>query len=580
LRGSEGPLALKIGGALSVHWNAFVSVGLFSAVINVLSLTGAIFMLEVYDRVLPGRSVPTLVGLTIIAGVLFAAQGFLDVVRSRMLIRIASALDAQLTDRIYRLIIRIPLKLGGKVDALRPLRDLDQIRSFLSGGGPLAIFDLPWMPFYLAICFLFHVWIGTTVLVGAIVLAALALLTEIKSRGPVRASEISGTKRLRVVQASVRNAEAVEALGMRQRMAETWGTANANHVNELQRAFDVTGGYGAVAKVVRIALQSAVLGVGAWLVIQQQASPGIIIASSIIAARALAPVEQAIGHWRGLVAARESKNRLDTLLAGAGSAEAPLPLPAPEGHVSVENISVVPPGSERLIITDVSFTLAAGQALGVTGPSASGKSTLVRTLVGAWKPVRGRVRLDGAALDQWDSDALGRHIGYLPQDVELFGGTVADNISRFQPDADPEKIIAAAKAAGVHDMIVRLPGGYAAEVGENGEALSAGQRQRIGLARALYGDPFLVVLDEPNAHLDAEGEEAVSQAIADVRRRGGIAIVVAHRRSALANVDQMLVMTAGRLAAFGPKEDVLQKYGRPSPPSQPSPPLTVVPLKS
>jgi ATP-binding cassette subfamily C protein len=568
LRNGQESLAPKVGGALSAYRNALLAVGVFSAIINVLSLTGAIFMLEVYDRVLPARSVPTLVGLIVIAAALFLVQGILDVVRGRMLIRIGSALDARLTDEIYRRIIRVPLTQGGKADAFRPMRDLDQLRSFLSSGGPLSIFDLPWMPFYLLICFLFHVWLGVTVLVGAVILAALALLTEIKSRGPVRSSEISGTKRLRVMQASVRNAEAVEALGMRQRMTDIWSAANATYVTEHQRAFDVTGGYGAAAKICRMALQSLVLAVGAYLVIQQQASAGIIIASSIIAARALAPVEQAIGHWRGLVAAREARKRLDVLLAAAGPAD-PLPLPAPTERLSVEVISVVPPGSERVVVSDVSFALGAGQALGVTGPSASGKSTLVRALVGAWKPARGRVRLDGATLDQWTSDALGRHVGYLPQDVELFGGTVAENIARFQADADPDKIIAAAKAAGVHDLILRLPGGYDSEVGENGEALSAGQRQRIGLARALYGDPFLVVLDEPNAHLDIEGEQAVAQAIGDVRKRGGIAVVVAHRRGALANIDQMLVLMAGRVVAFGPKDEVLKQYLRAAAATQP-----------
>jgi ATP-binding cassette subfamily C protein len=313
-----------------------------------------------------------------------------------------------------------------------------------------------------------------------------------------------------------------------------------------------------------MALQSALLGVGAYLVIRQEATPGIIIAGSILGARALAPVDLAIANWRGFVGARQSWRRLNELLKRFPAEEQQLALPKPKSHISVENASIVPPGDQRVVVQEISFRMEKGSGLGIVGPSASGKSSLARIIAGVWAPVRGTVRIDGATLDQWPPSVLGKNIGYLPQDVELFSGTVTENIARFQPDPNPDDVIAAAMAAGVHELILRIPGGYEAEIGEGGASLSAGQRQRIALARALYGNPFLVVLDEPNSNLDAEGEEALTKAILSVRARGGIAIIIAHRPSALAGVDYMLVMMQGRCQAFGPKEEVLNKLRRPT----------------
>ena len=549
--------------------HAFFGVGLMSGMINVLYLTGSFFMLEIYDRVLPSRSVPTLIGLAIIAFVLYAFQGILDIFRGRVLARIGASLDEALNGRVFDLVVRLPLKARTSGDGLQSVRDLDQVRGFLSSLGPTALFDLPWMPLYLGICFIFHFWIGMTAVVGALILIVVTLLTELRTREPAKAAVETGAARNVLVSASRRNAEVLQAMGMRGRMGALWSSSNAKFLDSQLRASDVAGGFGALSKVLRLALQSAVLGVGAYLVIQQQATAGVIIAGSILTSRALAPVELAIANWRGFVAARQSWKRLIDLMAALPPRDAPLQLPRPSAALSVEGVSAAPPGAQRFVVQDVAFTLKAGNGLGVIGPSASGKSSLARVLVGVWSPMRGKVRLDGAALEQWDPEDLGPHVGYLPQDVELFAGTVAENICRFDPGADPEAILAAAKAANVHDLILRLPDGYETQIGESGEALSAGQRQRVALARALYGDPFLVVLDEPNSNLDAEGEQALTQAILSARARGRIVVVIAHRPSALASVDLVLVMADGRAQAFGPKDEVLSKVLR-RPPGTPS----------
>jgi PrtD family type I secretion system ABC transporter len=358
-------------------------------------------------------------------------------------------------------------------------------------------------------------------------------------------------------------------MGMAPRMGKIWGEANTKYLTSQQQTSDIAGGLGAISKILRFTLQSGVLGLGAYLVIQGQATAGIIIASSILVARALAPVELAIANWKGFVSARMSWRRLSDVLRGLETGIEPMTLPAPKASLVVENVSAGPPGVQKVVIQDVSFGLKGGQGLGVIGPSASGKSSLARLIVGVWTPMRGKVRLDGAALDQWSFAELGPNIGYLPQDVELFAGTVAQNIARFESDAPSDAVIAAAQAAGVHDMIVRLPEGYDTQIGEAGAVLSAGQRQRVALARALYRDPFLVVLDEPNSNLDADGDKALAQAIMKVRSRGGIVVVVAHRPSALAGVDQVLAMVNGRVHAMGPRDEVLAKLFGPQQPQQP-----------
>jgi PrtD family type I secretion system ABC transporter len=560
----------ELGEALRACRTAFIGVGVMSCMINLLYLTGSLFMLEVYDRVLPSRSVPTLVGLIILAGGLYVAQGILDLIRGRILGRIGTSLDEQLNARVFDIVVRLPLTAGARNEGLQPLRDLDNVRSFLGGMGPGAFFDLPWLPFYLAICFAFHVLIGVTALVGAVILVTLTVMTEFMSRTPAREALGLAARRNDLAAASRRNAEVLVAMGMSGRLSRRWSKANQNYLDGNQRASDVSGGLSAAAKVMRMMLQSAVLAVGAYLVIHQEATAGIIIAGSILAARALAPVDLAIAHWKSFVAARQSWHRLNRLLDSMPARATPTLLQNPSSRLSVEAVSLVPPGDQRLIVQDVTFALTAGNGLGIIGPSGSGKSSLVRALVGVWQPARGKVRVDGAALDQWSSDVLGRHIGYLPQDVELFAGSVAQNICRFDPEATSEGIIGAAKEAGVHEMIIKMREGYDTQIGEQGTALSAGQAQRVALARALYGDPFLIVLDEPNSNLDTEGDEALTRAIRGARERGAIVVVVAHRPIGIEAVDQLLVLRDGRMQAFGPKETVLaqvlqQRVAAPSP---------------
>ena len=432
------PLASsELAAALASCRRAFLAIALFSGMSNLLMLTGALFMLEIYDRVLPSRSVPTLVALLILAAGLYAAQGVIDAIRSRILVRVGHSLDEAMSLRVYDAIVRLPLKIGGKSEGAQPIRDLDTVRTFLSGAGPVALFDLPWMPIYLAICFLFHTYIGFTALAGAIILVTLTVMTEVLTRRPTRSATQFAMARNALMEASRRNAEAITAMGMVGRIAQRWGDLNRGYVASSGRASDVAGGLGAMSKVLRLLLQSAILAVGAWLVIHQQSTPGIIIAGSILGARALAPVDLAIANWRGFVAARQGWQRLSRLLGHLPPRAEPMPLQPPAKSLVVQNAAVNPPGEQKTVCQDVNFSVAAGTALGVIGPTASGKSSLARMLVGVWTPVRGTIRLDGASVDQWSPEALGRHIGYLPQDVELFPGNVAQNIARFEDPPDP-----------------------------------------------------------------------------------------------------------------------------------------------
>jgi PrtD family type I secretion system ABC transporter len=565
---------LELRAALASCRSALFGIAAFSGLINLLGLTGSLFMLEVYDRVLPSRSVPTLVGLAIITALLFVFQGVLELVRGRMLVRIGNQIDARLSSRVYDLVVLLPLRTRGSGDGLQPIRDLDTLRSVLSGSGPAALFDLPWLPFYLAICFAFHPLIGLTALGGALVLVILTLLTDRLSQHSVQKASHLGAARNRLADASRRNAEVLVSMAMSARLLRRWHMLGVAYRTQQRNASDISGGFGVSGRVLRMMLQSAVLAVGAYLVIHQEASGGIIIASSILTGRALAPVDLAIGNWKNFIAARQSWQRLEKLLALLPSPPVQLPLPAPTRAMVVEKLSVTAPESDRVLVADVGFFLKAGSALAIVGASGSGKSSLVRALVGAWRPSRGVVRLDGASLEQWPPEALGDHIGYLPQDVELFEGSIADNIARFAPEPPMEAVLAAANAAGIHQLIVGLPEGYNTQIGEQGALLSAGQRQRVALARALYGNPFLIVLDEPNSNLDAEGEDALTRAIMGVRARGGIVVIVAHRSSALIAADFVMTMAQGRQQAFGPKDEVLAAAARREPPPSP---LKVVP---
>lgn len=561
----------ELAEALGRYRAAIVGVFLLSALVNILMLTGPLFMLQIYDRVLPSGSIPTLIALALLVAALFAFQGVLDAIRGRVLHRIGSSINEDLVGRAYDAVLRLPLTSRGGGDGLQPIHDLDRIRGFLASPGPSALFDLPWIPFYVLICFLFHPWIGIVAAGGAIVLAGLTLWAEFATRIPAKAAIELAATRHALLEASRRNAEVVHAMGMGPRFSAQFDMVNGEFLRSQHSAADRAGMLTAASRVFRLMVQSSVLGLGAYLVIMQEATAGIIIASSILVGRALAPVELAISNWKGFVGARQARERLHALLVALPKRQEPLPLPKPSGTLAVERVSAVPPGTQRIVLQDVGFTLKGGEGLGIIGPSASGKSSLARLIVGVWRPVRGNVRLDGAALDQWLPEVLGQHVGYLPQSVELFDGTVAKNISRFELEPDADAVIAAAKAAGVHELIVKLPDGYETRLGEAGANLSAGQRQRIALARALYRDPFLVVLDEPNSNLDGEGEEALVAAIEGVRSRGGIPIIVAHRPSVLAAVDQVLVLNQGQQQAFGPRDEVLRSVLRPT-----SSPLTVV----
>ena len=537
---------------------AVLGVALLSGLINILYLSGSIFMMEVYDRVLPSRSIPTLIGLSLITLAAYALSGGLDMLRGKMLARIGARFDEQLSTRVFDLVSTMPLKGARQAESMQPIRDLDTIRGFLSSLGPTALFDMPFMPIFLIGCFLIHPWIGVLSVAGGVFIVGLTIYTDAKSKAPSYEMTKSSAERHAMAESSRRNAEAIRALGMRDFLAGRYNEVHVRHVNDGLRASESTSGISAFAKVFRMVLQSGILGLGAYFVIQGQMSGGLMIAASIMMSRALAPIEIAVAHWKGFTASRQAYRRLQHIMSLVPAQGQRMPLPAPKARLSVQEVYAGAPGTQLPIVQAATLQLQAGQGLGLIGPSASGKSTLARTLVGVWSTMRGEIRLDGAALDQWEPDALGRHVGYLPQDVELFEGTIAENISRFQPNAKAEDIIAAAKTAGAHELILNFADGYDTRIGEGGASLSGGQRQRVALARALYGDPFLVVLDEPNASLDGAGDEALNQAILSVRKRGGIVIVITHRPAALGQVDQVAIMEEGRIKAMGPRDEVLQ----------------------
>jgi PrtD family type I secretion system ABC transporter len=537
------------------------SVGLFSGVINLLALSSSFYMLQVYDRVLPSQSVATLVGLSALILLLFVINGALDLIRSRIMSRVGTSIDVTLSPRVFRAVQRLPLLRRGAGDGMQPVRDLDHIRSFFSGLGLAALFDLPWIPLYLFFVYMLHPMLAMVATAGALALILLTVLTEYLSAEPMKSAARAGGNRLALAQSARRNAEAIEAMGFAQHMTRRYDVLNSTYLTSQLKASDAVGGIGNFTKLIRMVLQSAVLGLGGYLVIKNELSAGAIIAASITVSRALAPIETSIAHWKGFVSARQAAHRLAELLVEASTGEDKrIALPAPERQLHVEQLFVASPGEREPILKSVSFKLESGDALGVIGPSGSGKSTLARALVGVWRPSHpaSSVRLDGAALDQWQVETLGRHIGFMPQDIELFQGTIAENVARFDPHATSESVVRAAKAAGVHDMIVHLSDGYQSRIGEGGRTLSGGERQRVALARALYGDPFLVVLDEPNANLDANGDQALGEAILAIRNRGGIAVVIAHRPSALAAVNKVLMLANGQVRAFGAKDDVLR----------------------
>ena len=538
----------------------FIVVLGVSAILNVLLLGGSLYMMMVYDSVLPSRSIPTLVGLAILVMIVYAFQGFFENMRAGMLADVANAVEQKLSGRVQGAISQLALagqKLPG--DGLGPMRDLENVRAFLSSGA-VAMIDLPWILFFLGVLFALHVWLGVTTLVGAVVLFSLTLITNRVMKQPAEQLSQLSAHRNGAAETNLRHVELLTALGMRNRMQQRWGRSNSAYAaaqNKLARSGAALGG---LSKMLRLALQSLILTVGALLVLDDKASGGVIFASSILSARALAPVDQAIVNWKGFISARIGWLTLSEMLKRVPAPQpVALRLPRPERRLEVEKLVVAPPGSRQMTVNGATFQLSAGDACAVIGPSGAGKSSLGRALIGAWRPARGTIRFDGASLDQWDPEHFGEWVGYLPQSVELLDGTIAQNIARFDPDATSEGVLAAAKAAAVHDLITGLPQGYETRVGTDGEALSGGQRQRIGLARALYGDPFFILLDEPNSNLDGEGEAALAAAIASVRKRGGILVVISHRADILGRVSHIMLLRGGRMEAFGPAAEIMAR---------------------
>jgi PrtD family type I secretion system ABC transporter len=542
----------------------------FSAAVNLLMLTGPVYMLQVYDRVLSSGSVPTLVGLFAIVVVLYAFQGFYDFLRGRILSRAGYRLDAAVGPAAFRHWLAAGRAGGAATEARgQPLRDLDTVRGFLSGPAASGLMDAPWIPLYLGVVWLIHPWLGMLTLAGTAVVAVLAWINQAATRASIAAAMgMEGAER-QFTEAARRQAEAIAALGMGDRAAARWRALHGAALARAQEGGDRSEGFAAASKAFRMLLQSALLTLGAWLALGQEISAGMIVAASIIAGRARAPADQIIGQWRAIGRGIEAHRRLLASFDALPAEPARIDLPAPTGAVAVARLTKLAPGpgpaaDRARILQGVSFRLEPGDGLGVIGNSAAGKSTLARLLVGAWTPDAGEIRLDGATPDQWQPAALGRHVGYLPQALDLLPGTIRDNIARFDPAGEDAAVIAAARAAGVHEMILRLPDGYATRVGGAETPLSGGQLQRVGLAR-------LVVLDEPNSTLDATGDEALAAAIAAIRARGGVVVVMAHRPSAIAAVNKLMILHAGQVAQFGPRDEVLAAATRPVPAVQPAP---------
>jgi len=532
----------------------------FSALVNILMLTGSLYMLEVYDRVLGSGSLPTLAGLFVIVTMMYAFLAYYDFLRARILSGIASRLDRTVGPTAFRAWLRGGLDPKG-ADS-QPLRELDHVRAFLSGPAVNGLFDLPWMPFYLAVLYLVHPWLLWLTIAGAGVIAIIAAVNRrVSAQAIARTSGFDLAER-RFAERAQSLAGALLPMGMESALTSRWLGLHDATRTAARAGAGASEGLAASSRTFRMFLQSVTLTIGAWLVLRGEISGGMIIASTILAGRALAPLDQVIGHWRTIGRAGEAHRRLIAFFdAEAARDAAAIDLPAPTGRIEVADLTKHAPrrdsGTSPPILSRVSFALDPGDGLGVIGNSAAGKSTLARLLVGAWEPDAGEVRFDGATRAQWQPDRLGRSIGYLPQSVDLLPGTVRDNIARFDPDATSEEVIEAAEMAGVHDMILSLPQGYATEVGGADSPLSGGQVQRIGLARALYGRPSIVVLDEPNSNLDADGDAALTKAVLGLRARGAAVVVMAHRPSALASVNKIMVLQTGMLVAFGPKEDVL-----------------------
>ena len=542
--------------ALADYKSILISVGCFTALINILMLVPSIYMLQVYDRVLSSQNTTTLAMLSLMVVGFFIFIGMLETVRSFIVIRIGSQLERRFNQQVYRAAFERNL-LNGQAQAGQALGDLTLIRQFVTGPALFAFFDAPWFPIYLFVIYGFNLWLGVLATAGAVLLIGLACINELMTRQSLARASVYSQQSSQLASSHLHNAETIQAMGMLSVLRKRWFNLHSRFLAEQNKASDTGAVIGSISKTLRLCLQSLVLGLGAWLVIEGQMSAGMMIAGSILMGRVLSPIDQLIGVWKQWSSARLAYQRLDSLLGQHPVTQDNMTLPVPKGQVSFEQVSAAPPGKRLATLQQVSFSLNPGEVLGVLGASGSGKSTLARVLVGVWPTLAGTVRLDAADIHQWNRDQLGPHLGYLPQDIELFSGSIAENIARFR-EADAQLVVEAARQAGVHEMILRLPQGYGTLLGDAGSGLSGGQKQRVALARALYGSPCLVVLDEPNSNLDTVGDAALSRAIAQLKADGRTVVLVTHRSSSLAQTDKLLVLNEGRTQAFGPTAEVLK----------------------
>ncbi|MFZ5933419.1 type I secretion system permease/ATPase [Pseudomonas sp. HS6-2] len=542
--------------ALKACKSSFLSVGFFSFFVNALMLVPTFFMIQVSGRVVPSSSTSTLLMLTLILTVLVVTMGALEWVRSRIMVRISNRLDVMLSRDVYRASFKRALNSGGADATAQSLNDLTSLRQFFTGPGLFAFFDAPWFPIYTAVMFLFHPWFGWMTVACGVVLAVLAVVNHRVTGKALATANKENVASNMITTKTLRNAEVIESMGMLETLMNRWAKRQRNIMLLQSEASDKGGIVSSASKTFRILSQSFMLAIGAYLVVTHEINPGLLMAGSLLLGRALSPIDQIISSWKGFVSAKVQYDRLNKVMDDLKKEPERMPLPAPEGHIQVENLILAPPGAKAPVLRSISFVAPAGSIVGIVGPSAAGKSTLVRGLMGIWPPQHGVVRLDGADIASWDKQALGPHVGYLPQDIELFEGSISENIARFDK-VDPEKVVEAAQMAGVHEMILMLPDGYDTVIGSDGINLSGGQRQRIGLARALYGNPRLIVLDEPNSNLDDIGERALGVALQKLKQTGATVFIVSHRPNILTRLDRILVMAGGTLSLYGERDRVI-----------------------
>ena len=563
---------------------SFAIVGFFSLFVNLLMLVPALYMLQLYDRVLSSGSQVTLLMLTLLMVMLMVVMGALEWMRSSILVRVSNRIEMNLNQRLYDAVFRMSLITGGQGGSTQALSDLTSLRQFLTSSGVFAFFDAPWIPIYMFVMFAFHPLLGWMAIGGGLILVVIAIINHKSTNPPMKDANKFSLAASGMTSASIRNAEVIESMGMLDNIRSLWLKNNLHSLSHQSTASQRAGFLANFSKTFRMLLQSLVLGAGAYLAINQEISPGLMIAGSILLGRALAPIDLMIGSWKGFISARQQYDRLNDLLSKISRPEEKMPLPDPTGNIFLESIVVGAPNTKTPIVKGIQLSIEAGESVAIVGPSGAGKSTLARAILGIWPCLSGKVRLDGADIFSWNRSDLGPHLGYLPQDIELFDGTISENISRFG-DLDPEEVVKAARMSGVHDMILKFPDGYDTVIGASGGALSGGQRQRIGLARAIYGDPILVVLDEPNSNLDQLGELALSEALKQMRTKGITVIIITHRPSVLAQVDKVLLIKDGHAEMYGPREEVLSKLGalhsegKPNQPSLPPRPKPILPAQ-